>query len=566
LWPLAFCFLYVERLDVTRVLVTRIFAAALRICYATNSLPLRKQMKVCPVCERKFPDKMTLCSADASVLKRLDDPLLGQTLAGKYKIEKLIKTGGMGSVYRGRHVLMDKTVAIKVLRPSLAGDDAVVARFSREAKAASKISHPHAVSVTDFGEAENGVVFLIMEYLDGRTLKEVIVKEGPLPLGRAVEIVRQVAGALDAAHGHGVIHRDLKSENIMLVSHNGDEWAKVLDFGIAKILQPVGSAADAEITQANLVVGTPQYMSPEQCSQSGALDARSDVYSLGIIIHEMLTGRLPFTGESATVVMMKQVQDPPPSILSAGSAIPVAVDKVIQRALAKQPIDRFQSAGELSAALAEAVTEEAAEELFVVGAASTAANTGVTRPAPVDDVDEETVVRPRTEVTAAPSDEFVSVYREAGPAVTVDRFNPWRIIVPAAIALVVVFAAVFLLTQGSSPIDPNQLPLNADPNSTPVQPTGTPTGLSESDVRPIAVATPTPAATKPVESATRVPAEVIGDFGNVNSNTGRGNRNANQSAKPTPEDEPPPPPPPRASPTVRTIPTPGEATASPRQP
>jgi serine/threonine-protein kinase len=513
-------------------------------------------MKVCPVCERKFPDNMTLCSADASVLKRLDDPLLGQTLAGKYKIEKLIKTGGMGSVYRGRHVLMDKTVAIKVLRPSLAGDDAVVARFSREAKAASKISHPHAVSVTDFGEAENGVVFLIMEYLDGRTLKETIAKEGPLSLGRAVEIVRQVAGALDAAHGQGVIHRDLKSENIMLVSHNGDEWAKVLDFGIAKILQPVGSAADAEITQANLVVGTPQYMSPEQCSQSGALDARSDVYSLGIIVHEMLTGKLPFTGESATVVMMKQVQDVPPSVLESQSQLPAAVDRVIKRALAKQPIDRFQSAGELSAALADAASEEPGEAPVVAAAAATNANTPVSiPPAGDDDMDEVTVVRPRAEVTAAPSDEFVSVYREAAPAVTVDRFNPWRIIVPAAIALVVVFAAVFLLTRGSSPTDPNQLPLNADPNSTPVQPTGTPTGLSESDVRPIAVATPTPVATKPVESATRVPAEVTGDFGNVNSNTGRGNRNSNQSAKPTPEDEPPPPPP-RASPTVRTIPTP----------
>jgi eukaryotic-like serine/threonine-protein kinase len=520
-------------------------------------------MKVCPVCDRKFPDKMTLCSADAAVLKRLDDPLLGETLAGKYKIEKLIKMGGMGSVYRGRHVLMDKTVAIKVLRPSLAGDDAVVARFSREAKAASKISHPHAVSVTDFGEAESGVVFLVMEYLDGRTLKEAIAKEGPLPLGRAVEIVRQVAGALDAAHGQGVIHRDLKSENIMLVSHNGDEWAKVLDFGIAKILQPVGSAKDAEITQANLVVGTPQYMSPEQCSQSGALDARSDVYSLGIIVHEMLTGRLPFTGESATVVMMKQVQDPPPSILSSKSTLTVSVDQVIQRALAKQPIDRFQSAGELSAALAEAVSEEAAEALLVVGAASTAANTGVTAPAPVDDVDEETVVRPRTEVGAVSSDDLPHVYREA-PPVTVDRFNPWRIIVPAAIALVVVFAAVFLLTRGSGQTDPNQLPLNADPNSTSVQPTGTPTGQSESDVRPIAVATPTPEATKPVERPTRVPAKVTGDFGNENTNTGRGNRNSNQS-QPTPETEPPPPPP-RRSPTVRTIPTPAEATAPPGQP
>lgn len=546
--------------------MTRVFAAVVRICYATNSLPLNNQMKVCPVCERKFPDKMTLCSADASVLKRLDDPLLGQTLAGKYKIEKLIKMGGMGSVYRGRHVLMDKTVAIKVLRPSLAGDDAVVARFSREAKAASKISHPHAVSVTDFGEAENGVVFLIMEYLNGRTLKEAITSEGPLPLGRAVEIVRQVAGALDAAHGQGVIHRDLKSENIMLVSHNGDEWAKVLDFGIAKILQPVGAAADAEITQANLVVGTPQYMSPEQCSQSGALDARSDVYSLGIIVHEMLTGKLPFTGESATVVMMKQVQDTPPSVLESQSQLPAAVDRVIKRALAKQPIDRFQSAGELSAAFADAASAEAAEAPVLAGVAATAANTPLSMPAAVaDDMDEETVVRPRTEVAAVSSADLPHVYREA-PAVTADRFNPWRIIVPAAIALVVVFAAVFLLTQGTSPTDPNQLPLNADPNSTPVQPTGTPTGLSESDVRPIAVTTPTPAVTQPVASPTRVPAVVTGDFGNENTNSGRGNRNSNQPARPTPQDEPPPPPPPRASPTVRTLPTPGEATASPGQP
>ena len=520
-------------------------------------------MKVCPVCERKFPDKMTLCSADAAVLKRLDDPLIGETLAGKYKIERLIKTGGMGSVYRGRHVLMDKTVAIKVLRPSLAGDDAVVARFSREAKAASKISHPHAVSVTDFGEAENGVVFMVMEYLDGRTLKQAIASEGPLTLDRAVEIVRQVAGALDVAHSQGVIHRDLKSENIMLVHHNGDEWAKVLDFGIAKILQPIGSAADVDITQANLVVGTPQYMSPEQCSQSGALDARSDVYSLGIIIHEMLTGQLPFTGESATVVMMKQVQDPPPSVLASQAQLPAAVDQVIKRALAKQPIDRFQSAGELSSALAEAASEEPAEAPVVTGAAATNANTPVAVPVVADDMDEETVVRPRTEVRAVPSGEFVSVYREA-PAVTVDRFNPWRIIVPSAIALVVVFAAVFLLTRGSGTTDPNQLPLNADPNSTPVQPTGTPTGQSELDIQPVSVATPTPLST-PVETATRVPATVTGNFGsNENSNTGRGNRNSNQS-QPTPETEPPPPPP-RPSPTVRTIPTPAAATASPGQP
>src|SRR5713101_4092602 len=170
-----------------------------------------KQMKICPACGREYPNTMTLCSVDAAPLKSTDDPLLGQTLAEKYLVEKLIKRGGMGAVYLGKHVLMDKTVAIKVLRPSLAGDDLIVARFSREAKAASRISHPHAVSVTDFGEAESGVVFLVMEYLDGRTLKDIIRSEGPMPLARAVEIVRQVSGALDAAHAQGVIHRDLKS-------------------------------------------------------------------------------------------------------------------------------------------------------------------------------------------------------------------------------------------------------------------------------------------------------------------------------------------------------------------
>src|SRR5713101_9007259 len=183
-----------------------------------------KQMKICPACGREYPNTMTLCSVDAAPLKSVSDPLLGQTLAGKYLVEKLIKRGGMGAVYQCKHVLMDKTVAIKVLRPALAVDDDVVARFSREAKAASRISHPHAVSVTDFGESEHGVVFLVMEYLDGRTLKEIIRSEGPLPLKRVVEIIRQVTGALDAAHQQGVVHRDLKSDNIMLVRHNSDEW------------------------------------------------------------------------------------------------------------------------------------------------------------------------------------------------------------------------------------------------------------------------------------------------------------------------------------------------------
>src|SRR5918999_4224620 len=157
-------------------------------------------MKACPKCGAEYSDATTLCPSDGVALEKTDDSLLGQVLAGKYRIDERLSEGGMGTVYRGTHVLMDKTVAVKVLRPSLAADEKIVARFSREARAASKILHPHALSVTDFGEDEKGTVFLVMEFLSGQTLKELIRNEGPLPLPRVVEIVRQVGDALNAAH------------------------------------------------------------------------------------------------------------------------------------------------------------------------------------------------------------------------------------------------------------------------------------------------------------------------------------------------------------------------------
>jgi serine/threonine-protein kinase len=460
---------------------------------------------------------------------------------------------------------MDKTVAIKVLRPSLAVDDVVVARFSREAKAASKISHPHAVSVTDFGEAENGVVFLVMEYLDGRTLKEVINSVGALPLDQAVEIIRQVAGALDVAHGQGVVHRDLKSDNIMLVNHNGDQWAKVLDFGIAKIQQAEG-VRDVDITEANLVVGTPQYMSPEQCSQTGPLDPRSDIYSLGIIVYEMLAGKVPFTGESPTVIMMKQVQDPPPSILSARPELPEEAEAIIQRALAKQPLDRYQTAGDLAAALTSlvATTGESARVSGPIRAADTVANA----PVDADDDDEVTLVSRRTPHSAIPAVSIPAAVIPVEIPPEPSRFNPWRVMVPAAIALVAVFAIVFFLTRGAGQNDQLQgQPLTPDPNSSPVLESGTPTGQTESDIPSVTVPTPTP--TPKPTAGTKVPATVTGDFGNTNS--APSNKNSNQSSEPPPPpgrnsntSEPPPPPPPKPSPTVRSVPK-GTPAATPEQ-
>ena len=478
---------------------------------------------------------MTLCSVDAAMLQSVEDPLLGETLAGKYLVEKLIKRDDMGAVYRGKYLLKDQTVAIKVLRPSLAVDDEVVARFSRDAKAASRLSHPHAVGVTDFGESENGVVFLVMEYVDGRTLNEIIRGEGPLPLNRVVEIIRQVTGALDAAHGQGVVHRDLKSDNIMVSQTKDGDWAKVLDFGIARIQQPA-SVKEVDPNAPNLVVGTPQYMSPEQCSQTHPLDARSDVYSLGIIVYEMLAGRVPFTGESATIIMMKQVQDAPPAILATRPDLPPAVDKVIARALAKNPADRFQTGGELCAALATAASE-------AVGTAPRAAETiagAPVRPA-TEEIDEETVVRPRNQ---AP------VRTPGGPgAGPIASFSPRRIIIPSVIVLVVVFGVVFLLTRSAGQPQPKptlwQPELAADPDSQPVQASSPPTGASERDIQSLPGAGPAASASANANVNPRhAPTDVLGDYAansNLNDDASGRARNSNQpSDSPTPKAKPSP--------------------------
>src|SRR6476659_8208029 len=347
-------------------------------------------MKKCPKCGVEYSDATTLCPSDGVALETSDDSLIGKTLAGKYRIDARLSVGGMGTVYRGTHVMMDKTVAIKVLRPSLAADEKIVARFSREARAASRISHPNALSVTDFGEDESGHVFLVMEFLSGKTLKQVIRDEGPLPLARVVDITRQIGDALDAAHSQGVVHRDLKSDNIMLLDTMTGDYAKVLDFGIAKINEPDGTV-DTSLTAPNLVIGTPQYMSPEQCSQDAEIDARSDVYSLGVILFEMLVGHVPFSGDSPTIVMMKHLQEPVPSILEERSDVPASVARVVARAMAKVRDNRYQTVAEL----VEDLTIASGMTIHHIGPVNV---TNTAEPAPVrDDADEVTMVRPREE-------------------------------------------------------------------------------------------------------------------------------------------------------------------------
>src|ERR1043166_4393540 len=470
-------------------------------------------MKTCPKCGRQYEDTSTLCPVDGAVLKgaKNDDKLIGQVLAGKYRIDEKIDEGGMGCVYRATHVLMEKTVAIKVLHPALAADDKIVARFTREAKAASRISHPHAINVTDFGESENGVVYMVMEFLRGRTLKEIVRTGGPMPLARVTTIVRQVAGALDAAHAEGVIHRDLKSDNIMLEEATGGDWAKVLDFGIAKIQQSIHET-DPGLTAPNLIIGTPQYMSPEQCSQASDIDARSDIYSFGVIIYETLAGHVPFAGDSPTAIMLKHLQEPAPSILDERKDLPASVGRVVARALAKRPEDRYQSAGELADALEEAAKESPAAAL--ASAAATPDTDRIIVPTAPNDAprttieeDEATVVsaRPARATTAEELPPPV-----APPVAPPSSFSPGRVAVMAVAALAIIFAVFYAVQRRASssngPQGQAQPALKSDPNSQPVQPVAPPTGQAERNVAPVVTPSPGTAPGQIIEVPGGVPA------------------------------------------------------------
>ena len=309
-------------------------------------------MKYCPQCQHIYPFTQRFCLEDGTVLL-LQDPyhLVGRTLVDKYRIDKLIGMGGMGAVYSAHHLGIDRHVAIKILQPNVAfSNERVMDLFEREAKMAGNLTHENIANIMDAGRTSDGIAYIAMEWIEGQTLEEALSLQGPFNFERIADLLQQITAALEAAHAKRIIHRDLKPANVMLIRRpDGRELVKVLDFGVAKILNETTSSP------VSAPMGTPHYASPEQFQMGGRIDGRSDIYSLGVMLYQMLTGALPFETTSVHELIRLQLTAPPPPLRQLRPDAPAELEALLNRLLAKDPHQRPQRAADVLALYEHAV-------------------------------------------------------------------------------------------------------------------------------------------------------------------------------------------------------------------
>ena len=307
-------------------------------------------MKYCPICENDYPDEVTVCPLDGATVRRpgtRSDPFIGRVIRGRYRVERQLGEGGMGAVYLAEQLSIGRKVALKVLRGDFARDDGFVARFRQEAKLVAVLNDthdPHVTLVHDFDQTEDGSLFIVMEWLEGRALNEVIQREGALRLPRAVRLATQIAHGLEAAHRAGVIHRDIKPHNIMVLDANDN--IKLMDFGIARLRD----SSQTPLTRVGTMMGTPAYMAPEQIEGQEVTD-KTDIYSFGIVFYEMLTGVVPFRANTPAAVLTKQLREEPTPPTRLRPDVPPEIEELVLQALAKNPDHRPRDMAEIARSL-----------------------------------------------------------------------------------------------------------------------------------------------------------------------------------------------------------------------
>lgn len=392
--------------------------------------------RVCPQCGGEYDTTDRFCPKDGTPLrpKAGGDPLIGRVIADRYLILAVIGEGGMGRVYLAEHVKMNRQCAVKVMNPSLLHDDDSHQRFAREASNAASILHPNVAAVFDYGEADK-LVYLVMEYVDGESISTIVARDGALDPRRAIDIARQVADGLHAAHELGIVHRDLKPDNIIVTRNkSGKEIPKVVDFGIAKAIT---DSREDGLTQSGLVIGTPEYMSPEQLL-GDPVDARSDIYSVGCILYQMLTGRPAFAAESREQMIRRRLHEAPPHIRDTMPELPRRLDTTIVHMLARSPKDRMHTAAE---------ARDALDPALVLGGWDPA---NITVPSPLAPMGPY-----RNDPSLQPTVPMPKV-----------RTSPKRVAVGSAIAAVALIGSLFV----SSRMKPDGTPASATPvASAPVQ-------------------------------------------------------------------------------------------------